>query len=883
MNASNKRSLAAFCIAVFALTIAAVRLFGESPLGVVKTFGKMPDRKVDASADSYEYIGSNIIARGHVVIKYGVTTITADKAIINLESHDIEAVGNVSYKRTHTSVKAVDFEEYQELLEDPTLKVELLEYQTTAIGKKQLSVSVENVAGYMRADRVSGNLASGMLQFRDFAVQNGAFFCVADEADRAPDGVITVRNSKLTTCNYIVDNHAHYSIGASRAVLTPRVYNSGLQNYNPDHSEHSIWAYNTLFRLWDVPVLWLPVLYKPMETDTIGVDLDFGKSSSWGYFVRASKGFTIIDNKHMQLNAAAILNYYGDRGLAYGGKINFNTQNSRTEIFGIYMRDRQPYNYWNYDDADSSKWYANHTRLEIPRTRFDFKMTNLTHITPSLDFRGQIEYYSDYNFLDDYYGARYKRNIQPPTYAALEYQMPRASASLLTTVRINSFDTVMERLPEGRLDVPRQELFGGLYYQSETSAGFYQMKWREFDKEAAYGKIRNYSSARFDTVHFLYYPISLDFLNIIPRAGGRFTAYSRTSKNRVTDEDLTNMFGANAIDQPFFGEKYPFSNFRPDGGAKVRFIGELGVEANTKIYRTWQDVRSAWLELDGLRHVLMPYVNYTFIPEPTLDPEKTLYFDDTDRIHKQNFIRIGMRNTLQTRKGSFGSEMISEWASLDTYWDFHGNKEKNFGHVGDLGISLSLTPFSNFSLTSDLLIDAGRNNDHDFQAERAYGRKAGRVGMSKLKYINQWNTTLTYKISKDWRIWGSYMYSDLYYQRGTYSMGSMLNKINATSSTLFTAYPASQMAQFGIDFPTYIDPRLKAGFSMTYDVNAALLTNMAIMLKRNFHCVDVGVELGRTCSLDSDQDKAYSHYIAFYISLASLPTGILNQITGFNL
>ena len=117
-----------------------------------------------------------------------------------------------------------------------------------------------------------------------------------------------------------------------------------------------------------------------------------------------------------------------------------------------------------------------------------------------------------------------------------------------------------------------------------------------------------------------------------------------------------------------------------------------------------------------------------------------------------------------------------------------------------------------------------------------------------------------------------------------YKVGSVrkISKINATSSTLFTAYPASQVAQFGVDFPTYIDPRLKAGFAMTYDVNAALMRKIAIQLKRNFHCVDLGVELGRTCSLDSKQEKDYSHYIAFYVALSAFPTGILNHRTGMD-
>ena len=255
-----------------------------------------------------------------------------------------------------------------------------------------------------------------------------------------------------------------------------------------------------------------------------------------------------------------------------------------------------------------------------------------------------------------------------------------------------------------------------------------------------------------------------------------------------------------------------------------------------------------------------------------------LYFDDIDRIDEQNFVRIGLQNTLQTRRGNYGAERITEWASLDTYWDFHGNRQGIFGHVGDIGVKLSLTPFENLTLTSELLWDVGRNNKHDEDARRARGRKAGRVGMMKLKYINMWNTMLSYRISKDWRIYGSYIYSDAYRQRGTFSMGSMMEQINATSSTLSASYPTAQDITLGLDFPTYIDPRLKGGVRFTYDVEAALMKNMAFYLKRNFHCVDVIVEAGRTQERDSDQDESY--YVMFFVSLSTMPEVGIGQKQG---
>ena len=141
----------------------------------------------------------------------------------------------------------------------------------------------------------------------------------------------------------------------------------------------------------------------------------------------------------------------------------------------------------------------------------------------------------------------------------------------------------------------------------------------------------------------------------------------------------------------------------------------------------------------------------------------------------------------------------------------------------------------------------------------------------KLKYLNMWNTRFSYRISKDWRIYGSYIYSDAYRQRGTFSMGSMMEQINATSSTLSAAYPTAQDFTLGLDFPTYIDPRLKGGVKFTYDVEAALMKNMAFYLKRNFHCVDVILEAGRSQERDANQDKDESYYVMFFVSLSTMP------------
>ena len=92
MKMSLVRRLALLCSTVLLCLAPLADAYGASPLESIKSIGgTLSGKSVDASADIYEYVGENIIARGHVVIKFRDTTVTADKAIININSQDIEA------------------------------------------------------------------------------------------------------------------------------------------------------------------------------------------------------------------------------------------------------------------------------------------------------------------------------------------------------------------------------------------------------------------------------------------------------------------------------------------------------------------------------------------------------------------------------------------------------------------------------------------------------------------------------------------------------------------------------------------------------------------------------------------------------------------------
>ena len=874
---------------------------------------------IDMSADSYEYVGSNLIARGHAVIKVKNLQITADAITVNLLTRDLEAVGHVVFATQVRQNKNLTPAQYEKYLEHPSIKVIANGITTSPDGNQLIRATLISNSAYLSAERASGSLETGALQFRNFFIKAGYMYFRGYLAERYPNGKLKMFDSRMTTCEYEMDSNAHYGIESSVMTLNPRESNRSIYNYNPDQGEHSLLMLSNFINVWNVPVFWLPALYKPADSNSFGIRFEFGNYSRWGYYLRTSKEFDIIEEPAV-VRAGLMVDYYQDRGFGLGTTVDILTANSKTEFFAYYIHDRNPYLFWSEDrgkveDGYTSKeWFSRFGRYELPHDRYEFRLSNLTHLTPRLDFRGVLDIMSDFNFQEDFFEDRYDHDVQPPSYAALEYQAEKFSATLQTTFRVNSFFTTIERLPELRLDIFRQELFKNFYYQGETSAGYYRSLWRDYDfprevnpSLSIYQLLRNegqtyrwreivrrfgtsdkvgaakylkqvdpdafagyftdphdYESFRFDTLHGLYYPIRLfGFLNLIPRALARFTAYSDSSKRKIDVDDLYAMY---SVDQRYRWPNYEVKvrNYDDKGGARYRLAFELGLEGNVKLSRTWQTPKNAFWQIDGLRHVAVPYFNIVYIPKPTEEFQHLYYFDEVDQIEKEAFIRLGIHNRLQTRRNN----QIHQWISMENYWDFHFESTRNFNHIGDLGTILRFSPTRNLTFSTQLLLDVGGNGEHDVTVKR--GRKdVGRPGLN-WDLINKFNVGLRYKITDDWIFNARYYYSDAYAQRTTYSMGSTLSQINAT--TQFRSYVSrDQYVGAALSFPTF-DKRLKGTIFASYNIDDDLIDEMGVTFRRDFHCWYLALTAG--LSSDREYSERKKRYRSEWEPFVSVTFGI---------
>ena len=814
-----------------------VSLFGacfcEAALGGASSLKALKHVK----ADKWNIVGNNYVVSGNVAIKYGDMVLRCDKAVINTGLQDIEASGRCSLTKWKVQNLNVDVDKLAKLESRSDVHVTVIGITGDVFGKRKLSVQAEYISELVQCRKIVGNLKSGYFRFDGLNLRTPSIVCKADSGERFPNGVLELHNGEVSFCAYLASDNAHYSIGASKIRLTPNKSEfHGAGYIDRDFDEHMVTMWHGIARIYGFPVFYFPYIWKPRDEDPGFFGFQWGKNSDWGYYFSGYKKFIFSNYPLSKVRLRA--DWYTLRGVGYGTDGSFVTENSRTDFFAYGLYDIRPNESADYDEY----------RIKVPHARFNLRVSNLTHITPRLDFRGAAEYSSDPYFTRDFFNNRYLSNPEPATFAALEQQFDHFTAAAYFRMRLMESFSTLEKMPELLLLGQRQQILDTpFYYQGDMTAGYYQMKWIDFDEKVrGYqgSKLRDYDAFRFDTTHFLYLPLRTPYFVLTPRAGFKMTAYSQTSERKVRERDLIKMFSAAS---PTNRRGLDFTNYDDDGGSKLRWIGELGAELSTKIHNAWSNVRSPLLRLDGLRHVMRPYVNYTFVSSPTLKKDHIYYFDEIDRIDKQSFFRFGLENRFQTRDGA----LLRDWLRLENFIDVHTSKKDGLSAVSDFCTLLTVEPIKGLTLSTQLMIDAGSNND-DLPDHYRNGRNVGRPGID-LKWINRWCVSIVYAPVEDIVFTFSYDYIRPYSGRNPYSMGSTLTFIESSRWFSKSWYEHSETFSVGIQMPITPDRRTFASFSMGYDFLEGHVSSYRLMLRRLFHCLELSAELAFEHNTDRDE------------------------------
>lgn len=424
-------------------------------------------------------------------------------------------------------------------------------------------------------------------------------------------------------------------------------------------------ARNAVLYVGKVPMFYFP--FYTQRLDGKGNRFDFvpGYRSRYGAYLLSSYNWTWNEDLDGVLHG----DYRSKRGGAGGADFNLHLGRwGESSLKYYHLHDLRP-------DIDNDGF-------NIPADRKRFSLGYDASPFTNLTVKSQVRYQSDERILHNFVESEYRGNPQPSTFVELNKHTDNFALDVYAQPRINEFFENVERLPEVRLTGFRQQVFETpLYYESETSAGYYRRRFA-ITNDIVTGA--NYEAGRADTYHQLTLPRTFfGWLNFTPRAGGRFTYYGEADGPGATTDEIN------------------------------RSVFNTGAEITFKASQTWAGKTNRLFALDGLRHIFEPSLNYVYVPKPSHRPGELPQFDtelpslrllpitypdynSIDSVDSQNVMRFGLRNRLQTKRDG----QIEDFLYWDIYSDWRMRPQTGQNSFSDIYSDVVLRPRTWFTLES---------------------------------------------------------------------------------------------------------------------------------------------------------------------------------------
>jgi LPS-assembly protein len=431
----------------------------------------------------------------------------------------------------------------------------------------------------------------------------------------------------------------------------------------------------------DVPILYFPYYSRNLGANANNFNFIPGYRTSYGSFILGSYVWYLNE----QLDGVLHLDYRQKRGLGVGPDFSYH--------LGRWGQGEARYYYTHDDDPGT-----NTAGAALPSDRQRVYFTYQSNPFTNTYLKSFVRYQSDSDIIKDFYEGEYRQDPQPDTYVEANRLWQNFSLDGLYQPRLLGFLETVERLPEVRLTgFPQQIGKTPFYYETENSAGFYERQFAGTNSPYAPTNRPippNFSGTRADTFQQITLPETFfGWLNVIPRVGGRFTYYSPVDVVSPAPGYTTN------------SDVY-------------RGVFNTGAEVTFKASRLWAGIRNQALNLNGLRHIIQPSVNYVYVPTPNYQPDQLPQFDyqlpslrllpidfpeynSIDSIDSQNVLRFGLGNQLQTKRDGKVQDLLS-W---QLFADWRLQTLTNQQTFSDLYSDLTFKPRSWITLVSQTRFD----------------------------------------------------------------------------------------------------------------------------------------------------------------------------------
>jgi LPS-assembly protein len=494
------------------------------------------------------------------------------------------------------------------------------------------------------------NFKTGEVRAGRFKTMQAPFSMSGERMGGVSNKVQRATNVVISTDDY---ERPVYTIHARRATIAPGDY---------------LEAHQATVYIGKMPVFYYPYYRKSLKPHPYNWEFEPGYRSLYGPYLLSA------------------FNWYGMGVL--DGTIHADEREKRGEAGGpdlqLHLGDWGEaafrYYYAHDHDPEADGIAAPHLGENRQRGNFYYEAHPATNVTAKV----VANYQSDPLVIRDFYTAEYNKNVEPASFGEVNEIWDNWVLDGMAQPRLVNFFETVERLPDVKLTGLRQELGATpIYYESETSAGYFKRAFSDTNvavpftnytllpdglgyaaTRGTYGGYPNYMAARADTLQQFILPETLfGWLNVDPRAGGRATYYSTVEGPQAR----TNQQG--------------------------RGVFNTGVDVSFKASRVFPEAQSGLLDVQGLRHIIEPELDYVYVPtassrvpqfdyqQPSLrlGPIDFPEYNSIDSITRENVLRLMLRNKLQTKRRD-GVEDLVNWA-VYADWDLTPGTNHSFTDV----------------------------------------------------------------------------------------------------------------------------------------------------------------------------------------------------------
>jgi len=460
---------------------------------------------------------------------------------------------------------------------------------------------IQNVGNIkIEAKHLSANRQTGVLVATGNVVATAAPYRLhTDAAQRTADGHYAFApGTMMTTCSNDVD-HLHWRL-------------TGEFHYLENQAAVVRDAWVTLF---DVPVLWVPYWFYPLNTN-YGLRAMPGYTSKWGGYLLTGYVYDIWNEGKGQgpsLGGSTYADFRTRNGVALGQTVRWNLADYGKGKFKVYHAWDIDYDRYEDHWGDHKRNYRN-WGSDVDRERYGLKLEHYADITERDTLRAQATYYSDSWFRRDFYRNEERGESIPINEVSYEHRELSWASGVSASGPLNDFYGGVARLPEGWISVSPQPIWDlPVNYESQTRAGYLNRNYAEYrgasDNMFRYvpyigpdGRAADYQAFRADTSHRITAPFKLwDVLAVAPRATYHGTFWSDSGSRAALAEGRS----------------------KASGDDIYRNIAEFGLTASAR--------GSAWLS-GAWRHTVEPYLDYSYqVVDTTSTRKRRAYvFDGYD-------------------------------------------------------------------------------------------------------------------------------------------------------------------------------------------------------------------------------------------------------------